>query len=178
MHKALASILLLSLFLGCSTTKQINVPDDGLTVIDYAADRRGAYLMKVGDGKYAIVSEPSPDVAKEITASLGLSADTIGDLASPELQAAYANKVVDLASRSQTLQVLREALFRLSEMGASSDITAVNRIELYKKVLDTVRLIAATEFADSGASQEIKDKTLNRFLDDTGKGTIPVPNQD
>lgn len=175
MYKLIAPILLVSLVFGCSTTKKINVPDDGITVIDYGADRRGSYLFKASDGKYIIVSEPSPDVAQEITSSLGLSAKTIGDLAEPELKAAYANKVIDLASRSQTLQVLRESLFRLSEMGASSDITTDQRVALYRKALDTIRLIAATEFADSDASKEVKDAILKEFLSDTAMGTVTIP---
>lgn len=176
MYKSIVSILIVSLFLGCSTTKKINVPDIGITVIDYGADRRGSYILNSKDGKHIIVSEPSPDVAQEITSSLGLSAKTIGDLIEPELKAAYANKVVDLASRSQTLQVLRESLFRLSEMGASSEITAEQRVTLYKKVLDTIRLIAATEFANSDASKEAKDATLKKFLSDTSTGTVKIPN--
>jgi len=177
MYKSIASILLVSLIFGCSTTKKINVPDVGMTVIDYGPDRRGSYLLKTKDGRHVIVSEPSPDVAQEITSSLGLSAKTIGDLVEPELKAAYANKVVDLASRSQTLQVLRESLFRLSEMGASSDITTGQRVALYKKVLDTIRLIALTEFADSGASKEVKDAALKKFLSDTSTGTVKIPEE-
>ena len=175
MYKLIVATLLVSLVCGCSTTKRIDVPDVGITVIDYGADRRGSYLLKTDKGKHVIVSEPSPDVAQEITSSLGLSAETISELAKPELKAAYANKVLDLASRSQTLQILRESLFRLSEMGASSDITIEQRVTLYTKILDTVRLIAATEFADSNASKEVKDATLKRFLSDTGSGTVVTP---
>lgn len=175
MYKSIVATLLVSIVCGCSTTKRIDVPDVGITVIDYGADRRGSYLLKTDKGKHVIISEPSPDIAQEITISLGLSAETIGDLANPELKAAYASKVLDLASRSQTLQVLREALFRLSEMGASSDITTEQRVTLYIKVLDTVRLIAATEFADSDASKEVKDATLKRFLSDTETGTVVIP---
>ena len=178
MHKSIALILVLvSLFFGCSTTKKINVPDVGITVIDYGSGRRGCYLMKTDEGKHVIVSEPSPDVAKEITSSLGLSAETIGDLATPELKAAYASKVVDLASRSQTLQVLRESLFRLSEMGASSDITTEQRMALYTKVLDTVRVIAATELISVGASSGIEADTLAEFLKDVLEGTVEIPEE-
>lgn len=175
MNKSILYILIFFLILGCSTTKKINVPDDGITVIDYGADRRGSYLLKTQNGRYVIVSEPSPDVSKEITTSLGLSAETIGELAKPELKAAYANKVVDLASRSQTLQVLRESLFRLSEMGASSDINIDQRVELFKRILDTIRFIAATEFANSDASRSVKDAALKKFLLDTGTGTVTIP---
>lgn len=177
MYKSIAAILLVSLSSSCSTTQKIHVPDKGITVVDYGSDRRGSYLLKSPNGKHVIVSEPSPDAAQEITSSLGLSAETIGDLVKPELKASYANQVVDLASRSQTLQVLRESLFRLSEMGASSDITVDQRVDLYEKVLDTIRLIAATEFADSEASQEVKDATLNKFLSNTAVGTVPDPKE-
>ena len=175
MYKTIVAILAVCLVCGCSSTRKINVPNVGITVIDYGADRRGSYLLKTNDGKHIIVSEPSPDVAQEIVSSLGLTAETIGDLAKPELKAAYTSKVLDLASRSQTLQVLRESLFRLSEMGASSDITTEHRVSLYLKVLDTVRLIAATEFANSGASKEMKDATLKKFMSDVGTGTIVIP---
>ena len=175
MYKSIIFILLAGLIIGCSTTKRINVPDVGITVIDYGADRRGAYLLKSENGRHVIVSEPSPDVAKEITSSLGLSAETINDLVKPELKAAYANKVVDLASRSQTLQVLRESLFRLAEMGVGSDITTDQRVALYKKVLDTIKVIAVTELANSDASQEAKDAALKQFLSDTGTGTVTIP---
>ncbi len=177
MDKSIVVTLMVGLICGCSATQRIEVPDAGATVIDYGADRRGAYLLKAGEGKYIVISEPSPDVAQEITSSLGLSAQTIGDLAKPELKAAYANQVLDLASRSQTLQVLRESLFRLSEMGASSDISTEQRVQLYVAVLDTVRLIAATEFANSRAPEEVKQAELKRFLSNTAKGTVVIPNQ-
>lgn len=173
MYKTITLFLLLGLTVGCSTTKKMHIKDEGLTVIDYGADRRGTYLYTTADGVPVIVSEPSPDVAQEITGSLGLSAETFGGLTDPNLKAAYANKVVDLASRSQTLQVLRESLFRLSEMGASTSITAEQRVALYLKVLDTVRLIAATEFVDR-APEDVSSDVLKRFLKDVGTGTIPI----
>lgn len=177
MDRVITVVLLTVLLAGCSSTQKIHVPKDGVTVIDYGAGRRGTYILQTEDGKYIIVSEPSPDVAQEITASLGLSAGTFGELVDPELKAAYANKVVDLASRGQTLQILRESLFRLSEMGASSDIDIDQRVALYIKVLDTVRLIAATEFGQkSGASQEVIDAELTRFLSGTSSGTVTIPN--
>ncbi len=177
MYKLMGTILLFSLMFGCSSTNKIGVPDAGVTVIDFGAERRGVYLWKTDDGKHTVVSEPSPDVALAITASLGLSAKTVGELADPNLKAAYASKVVDLANRSQTLQVLRESLFRLSEMGESSSFSADQRVELYKKVLDTVGLIAATEFANSKAPEELKKNTLEKFLSDIGTGTVKPPNQ-
>lgn len=176
MYKSIVAILLAILLCGCSTTQKINVPDAGVTVIDYGPDRRGSYLMKTDEGKHIIVSEPAPDVALEITRSLGLSATTIGNLADPNLKADYANKVVDLANRSQTLQVLRESLFRLSEMSASSDISEEQRVTLFTKVLDTVRVIAATELINVGASSGMEPDTLEVFLKDVLEGTVEIPN--
>lgn len=175
MSKASIAVCLLILLCSCSTTKKIQVSqaENEMTVIDYSATRRGAYILKAMDGRSIIVSEPAPDVAKEITTSLGLSAETISQIASPELKAAYASKVIDLASRSQTLQVLRESMFRLSEMGASSDLTVNQRVALFTKVLDTVKVIAATELSNSDAPKEVK-KALKNFLENTGTGTIPT----
>ncbi len=174
MYKSIVIVLLASLLLGCSSTRKIDVPSAGVTVIDYDANRRGSYILKTSDGKQVIVSEPSPDVAKEITASLGLSAETFGKLQEGDLQGEYANNVVDLASRSQTLQVLREALYRLSEIGVSSQLPPEQIAELYSKVLDTVVLMAATEFADSDADADSKKDLLKR-LDNVGTGTVVIP---
>jgi hypothetical protein len=175
MVKGFTVVVLLALVFGCSATRKIEVPNANVTVIDYGATRRGAYLFCSAEGGSVLVSEPSPDIAKDIASSLGLSADTIGDLAKPELKAEYAAKVVDLASRSQTLQVLRESLFRLSEMGAGYELSVEQRVWLFSKVLDTVRLIAATEFANSEASEEVKAEALKRFLEDTETGTVKIP---
>jgi hypothetical protein len=177
MHKQITAILILGLMSGCSTTRMIKVPTDtnALTVIDYDATRRGTYILKTIDGKTIIVSEPSPDVAKEITASLGLSAGTIGSIADPNLKVAYATKVIDLASRSQTLQVLRESLFRLSEMGASSDLTVDERIQLFNKVLDTIEVISVNEFAKDITPSPEKDRAMTNFLKNVGKGTVTLP---
>jgi hypothetical protein len=175
--KHLAFLLMIAIVAGCAPTRRIHDPTSNVTVIDYSAGRRGAYIFKGADDKTVIVSEPSPDIAKSITTSLGLSAETIGDIASPELKVAYAGKVIDLANRSQTLQVLREALFRLSEMGASYDLTKKQRVALYNKVLDTVKVIAATEFANSKAPAESKKALLKEILSDVGTGTVEVPGQ-
>lgn len=177
MYKSIVAILLAILLCGCSTTQKIDVPDTGFTVIDYGPDRRGSYLIKTDEGKHIIVSEPAPDVGREITRSLGLSAKTIGNLVDPNLKADYANKVVDLANRSQTLQVLRESLFRLSEMSASSDISDEQRMSLFSKVLDTVKVIAATELINVGASSGMEADTLEVFLKDVLKGTVEIPTE-
>jgi hypothetical protein len=174
MYKQVIAILLAGLMSGCSTTQKIEVPTNknAMTVIDYDATRRGTYLLKTKEGKIVIVSEPSPDVAIQITTSLGLSAKTIGSIAEPNLKAEYASKVVDLASRSQTLQVLRESLFRLSEMGASSDLTVDERVRLFQSVLKTIEVISVQEFAKGIPPSPDKDKAMIEFLKNVGTGTV------
>lgn len=158
----------------CSSTSTIKVPNTpgGVTVIDYGAERRGAYLFQDSEGRHVLVSEPSPDVARDVTSAIELSASTIGEVADPKAKLDYASKVVDLASRSQTLQVLREALFRLAEMGAATDLTVEQRMAIYLAVLDTVRIIAATEFVKTDAPDAAKDQVLERFLGEVGPGTL------
>lgn len=159
----------LLLLFGCNGTKTLELPDTGAMVIDYPASRRGAYVL-LHDKKMYLVSEPAPDVATEITASLGLSAQAIGQVQDPELKAEYATKVVDLASRSQTLQVLREALFRLAEMGQNTELTANQRAQLFEKVLDSIIVIAATEFAKTNLPPDVKKS----FLDSVQKNSVDL----
>jgi hypothetical protein len=127
------------------------------SVIDFGADRRGTYIFKVmdeqGKPRYVVISEPPPDAAKEIVTSLGVSAESIGQIAGGEAKLEYANKVVDLARRSQTLQVLREAMFRLAEMGASADISTEQRLATYQAVLDFVAKIADAELKQAEAER-------------------------
>lgn len=176
-YEYLSILLILLILSACSPTRRIHDPVSKVTVIDYSASRRGAYILNGPNNRAVIVSEPAPDIAKSITASLGLSAKTISDIAEPELKAKYASKVIDLANRSQTLQVLREALFRLSEMGASSNLSGDQRVVLYKKVLDTAKIIAATEFANSDAPEESKKAVLKDILSDVETGTVEIPSE-
>jgi len=164
---------LIVMLCGCSMTRKIDVPNDGVTVIDYTAEHRGAYLH-VKDGNLSIVSEPSPDAAKEITASLGLKASSLEGIANPELKAEYANKVVDLASRSQSLQVLREAMYRLSEIGTSQNLKPDQIAGLYIKVLKTVETIALTEFANT-IPVDARGEVMKQHLSGDGTGTITIP---
>ena len=84
MKRLILLVFIIVTLFGCSRTRKISVPEDGMTVIDYGADRRGSYIIKSAtNGEYVIVSEPSPDVATEITASLGLTAKTISRFNDP-----------------------------------------------------------------------------------------------
>ncbi|MHC4645488.1 MAG: hypothetical protein ACYTBJ_08295 [Planctomycetota bacterium] len=177
MYKSIAALLLMSLACGCSATKLIRVPAAGVAVIDYGPDRRGSYILTSKDGKHVIVSEPSPDVAKQITSSLGLSAKTFGQLEGVDFKAKYADEVVDLARRGQTLQVLRECLFRLSEMGASSDISPEQRVDLYIKVLDTITVMEATKLVSVGGASGMDPNTLEGLLKDVLPGTVKIPQE-
>jgi hypothetical protein len=146
MRHIVALLTIATMAVGCQSTKRIDT-GLGVSVIDYGANRRGTYVIDKENAPY-IVSEPSPDVATEITAALGISGESIGDIGNAELKAEYASKVVDLAKRSQTLQVLREALFRLSEMSINTEVSAELRVSLFLQVLETVKTIALTELIE------------------------------
>jgi hypothetical protein len=147
------SMMLLVLVLsGC--TRVLPLKHDAV-VVDYEATRRGTYLFKVGTNptQYVVISEPPPDIAKEITTSLGLSAESIGQIAGGEAKLEYASKVIDLAKRSQTLQVLREALFRLSEMSLSAQLTTDQRLAMFERVLRTTETLADAELRQQAAAE-------------------------
>jgi type III secretion system FlhB-like substrate exporter len=154
-----AIIVALATASGCQSTKRIDT-NLGVSVIDYSANRRGTYLIDK-DKAPLIISEPAPDVATEIIAALGISGESIGDIGSAELKAEYASKVVDLAKRSQTLQVLRESLFRLSEMSINTDVPPETRIALFIQVLETVKTIALTELVE-GVPEDDRAKVIEQ----------------
>lgn len=143
----------LTLLLAGGCTRVLPV-DHKAVVVDYNAAHRGSYIFSLPNDKYAIISEPPPDVAKEITSSLGVSAESIGEIAGGEAKLEYASKVIDLARRSQTLQVLREALFRLAEMGVSADLENEERIAMFQSVVRLVRELGVAELKHARAEEK------------------------
>lgn len=117
--------------------------DDHGHWMQYAADRRGALLVRSADGKrFLQCSEPAPDVAMDNVAKLmsSISVPQAGVTAGAD--ADVRSKAVELAGRSQTIMFQREALFRLCEHYVNGALTRDDIRELYPRVID-----ASVEFA-------------------------------
>ena len=111
---------LVSLFTGCATlTRPARVhplKPNAPYLTDYHASRRGAILLQRPDGKGMMYcAEPSPDVAYNSVLSLVASVQVQNPNVDASTQLNFQQSVVELAQRAETIQFLREALYRLCE---------------------------------------------------------------
>lgn len=153
----------------------------------YDASRRGGFMLlrndpNAGNLRMALCSEPAPDVALDILTKLKLEAEKaeIGAKAEGELQ----QKVVQLAKRTQTIEFLRESLYRLCELSVNTNISNTEIQSLYKNVLQAAVTMAFAELyeqettklkaeaakmraeAEKQAMQDIKDAVENTKRDE------------
>lgn len=152
--------LTLSILAGCTTItsparSKFLTEKDRVYWFDYAAERRGAFLIpKSSSGSpssYSICAEPTPDVALKHTSELALSAK-LPNTVDAELKTKFANDVVQLAGRTQTILFLREAMYRLCEQGVNGNLQPNEVKELYTKVID-----AAVLFSQASVLQEARN---------------------
>lgn len=161
------------LALGCANLPtKVKSIDDATWVIDYGASRRGAYVRKgpavpgqPGLSLVTICAEPAPDVAIALTTDLSAKLDTASST-DVEAKARISEQIIDLARRGQSLQMQREALYRLCEFASNTRADATTVAKLYQDVLKTIQAIALSELAHSlpGSDQE-KSKLLNKIIE-------------
>jgi hypothetical protein len=138
----------------------------GIHWAQYQADRRGAVILPAGEHR-VVCAEPSPDVAMEATARLLLTVEYAGVTGSlsPELAA----RVVELAGRTQTVLILREALYRSCEQAAAGNLSPADVRAVYTDALATVRAMTDADRARSveGAARalDLLDAETRRVLD-------------
>lgn len=163
--------------MGCARTQMIAVSED-VAVIDFSAERRGAYILH-GTGKPTVFSEPSPDVAVAFKRVIEGGVTAIpGGPGEVQAKIDLAKQIVDLANRSQTLQIQREALYRLVELSANGCIDKNNVDDLYLKVLETISVIALTELTNSVdklAKSKLPESEIAEWSKKIREGTILKP---
>lgn len=176
---ALASLLTCGGLAACQSTKSYALRS-GMDVVAYDASRRAAYIREVDLDKprLFVIAEPSPDVATEYTALIDASVSGLEGLEAAKLKAEFNSKVIDLARRSQTLQILRESLYRLSELTANGVIKEDDAKQIYLEVLQSVQVIALTELGNSDMPEEVKTRVADEFFDSIPRGSLLDPNRD
>jgi Mrp family chromosome partitioning ATPase len=118
---------------------------------EYNAERRGGFMIPKGEGtsKVYILSEPSPDAASTATLKLAAKAAEQG-----EIDTEFAKDVVQLGQRTQAVMLLREAMYRLSEMNQNTALTEAQVSALYDKVLNAASQIALAEIKQAETKKE------------------------
>lgn len=159
---SIVAISILHVTSGCRTfTSPARSHDlqSGIEWMDYDATRRGALILPTG-ADVRVLSEPAPDVAMATVADFTGKVSYQG--ASGEAAAKVTETIAELGKRTQTVMVLREALFRLNELQTyQKDLQPSDIKELYSKVLDTALEIAK---ADSDNAAAAKAENINQLL--------------
>lgn len=137
---------------------------------DYAADRRGATMVpRASDGSSGMVlcAEPAPDVALEHTSAL-LAKLELPETGSGSLQGEFASKVVQLAGRTQTVLLLREAMYRLCEQSFNGNLASDQVERLFEKVLQTTLLQSRADALSAAAELKADPDTQKDILNFIG----------
>ena len=156
--KLLPKIGLLSLILaltGCAAMKptkvnplQANAP----YIVDMDASRRAIDILPRTDGKgVTVCAEPSPDVALQITNSIMAQAALQNPSVSVDVQTQFSTAVVQLANRTETVVLLREAMYRLCEQSVNENLNSDQTMQLYELVMQTTLKLAEADLAKSNA---------------------------
>ena len=112
-------------------------------LVDFDASRRGALLLPRPDGKGMMYcSEPSPDVAYNSVLSLVASVQTSNPNVDASTQLQFQQSVVELAQRTETIQFLREALYRLCEQSLNGTMSQAAVEQEYDNALKTALALA------------------------------------
>lgn len=143
-------------------------------LINYDVSRRGAFMIdksKLKNREIIFCAEPSPDAATNSSQKVasnggsgGFMSLFFGDKGGEE-NATTVND--EFNGRSQTVLMLREALYRLCEMSANhSDLSTSDIKAMYLKVLEQVPEVAKTERAVAEADKAKADKKNEELKND------------
>ncbi len=167
-------VILLSLTAGCEQTRiHRSLNNQDVTVVDYSTDRRGTYIVTKQSDKSPvyIISEPSPDTAREYKSAIEASLNGLEGV-DGSAKVELSQNVIDLAKRSQTLQIQREALYRLNVLLANGSITEEDAASLYLQVLKSIQVIALAELANSDLPAETKARVVDEAAEHLFKDVI------
>lgn len=146
------SILMLS---SCTTVKIVSSPNLQAKSMKLKGDKRVSYFIyDVQTNKTYTLSEPPPDAILEKSLSALTKVDVEGK-ATGELKLDLAAKVIQLGERTVAVNILRDALFRLSEMNINNRNQPLD--PGYKSLFDSI-LIASKSIAISDILKAETDK--------------------
>lgn len=123
--------------------------------LNYDASRRGGFVLP-GDSKARLVAEPAPDAAVSTALEFLAKAEIKEAEGSGETQLKYAENVVELTKRHETVLLLREALYRISEMSSNGFLGDGANASKNVEVLFKEALSAVVSLAEAQRVQEVR----------------------
>lgn len=142
---------------------------DGKTAyfIDYDATRRGSVLeIDYGTGDIKFISEPPPDVALTLTKELSAKAN-IAEKVNAELQYKTIQSIAQLGQRTAAVNILRDAMYKLSELKLNHKTIDDTTYKLFDKILQT-----ALEF--SRVEKEIQENEKERNIKEAKEKELEI----
>ena len=166
---ALAALAALTFALGgCAVAPSVRVHPltaGQPTIVDLDASARAIIMIPRPDGKMAVCSEPSPDVAMSAVASMLAQVKLDNPNVDAQTKLDFQTAVIDLARRSQFINFQREALFRLCEQGMNQNLSSEQIFVLYQQVMQTSLKLAEAELAKNKAdlAKALKDPAVRKL---------------
>lgn len=160
MKRVITLSMALCLFASCSGVKRIG---NGAYLAKYDAEKRGSLVYRDKSDKVHIISEVQPDVA--ISSILQLSNKlSDGKGLTAEQTMSLTRTVAQLGERTEAVNILRDALHRLSEIKNNSGEIDTSTKEIFLKVLGTVQDIV---LADKLKAEKEKIQAQKEYFEET-----------
>ncbi len=165
----LAAVIALTFTLGgCAVAPSVRVHPltaGQPTIVDLDASARAIIMIPQANGKMAVCSEPSPDVAMSAVASMLAQVKLDNPNVDVQTKLDFQTAVIDLARRSQFISFQREALFRLCEQGMNQNLSSEQIFVLYQQVMQTSLKLAEAELAKNKAdlAKALKDPAVRKL---------------
>ena len=155
---------------GCSVDPSVGVHtlEAGKpTVVTTDASARAIVELPKPDGTGSyFCSEPAPDVAMTAVAKMIAQVQSQNPAIDVKTQLEFQTAVVQLAQRSQTLQLLREGMFRACEAGINQNLTAEQVMKLHEMAMQAALKLAESELAKnkSELAKSLKDPKIREMF--------------
>ena len=121
--------------------------------ISYDASRRGSLIYKGEGNKMIMLSEPPPDVATKLATDLGAKVK-INDQVDASLYMSTTKSIAELGKRTASVNMLRDALYKLSEMRMSNPIIDSTTSSLFKDILKAIENMHKAEMEAEKTKQD------------------------
>lgn len=144
-------IFLLGIFLliiSCNSAAKISLLKDNNDAVfanhvSYDASRRGSLIFKNEKDKIVVISEPPPDVATKLATDLGAKVN-VQDAVETEAYLSTSKAIAELGKRTAAVNMLRDALYKMSEMNLSGTLDSTAE-RLFAKILTSVESMHKVE---------------------------------
>jgi hypothetical protein len=152
---------ILILLSSCSSSSKLSeIKDkDGKVIahhVSYDASRRGSLIFKNEKGDQIMLSEPPPDVATKLATDLGAKVNVTNQVEA-SLYMSTSKAIAELGKRTASVNMLRDALYKMSEMSMSKTLDS-NSIGLFEKIIVSIESMHKAEM-DASKVEQINAET-------------------